>query len=230
MPTMTVPTDSETVSAIALQVAEVLRERIVRGVLNSGDRIVERKVSAELNISRTPIREALKLLAADGLIQISRNRGAQVTSFSSEEAIWLFDVIAVIEGLAARRLAETVSPGTLEVLEKLHVEMVFHYRRSQIQPYFDANTRIHDLVIERCGNPVLASNHRRMMLMAQRGRFMAIMSPDRWAQSVKEHEELMIALRNRDPEAASEAWGRHLRHTGETLAEVIAAEPARLVG
>lgn len=227
---MTEDTDKVAVSASALHVAHVLRERIVRGVLNSGDRIVERRLSAELNISRTPIREALKLLAADGLIRISRNKGAQVTSVSPEEAMWLFDVIAVVEGLAARRLAETITSHTLEILEQLHAEMVFHYNRSQIEPYFDTNTRIHESVIEHCGNPVLASNHRRMMLMAQRGRFMAIMSPDRWAQSVTEHEDLMRALRDRDPEAAAEAWGRHLRHTGETLAAVIAAEPVRLAG
>lgn len=212
--------------AMALQVAQVLRGQIVKGDLKPGDRIVERLLSVELGVSRTPVREALKLLELDGLVRISRNRGAEVTSFSPDEALMLFDVIAVLEGLAARRLAETITPDVLARLEERHARMEFHYRRSQIEPYFEENSAIHDLVLEACGNPELAANHQRLMLRARRGRYMAIMSPDRWAQSVDEHGVLMEALRARDPDAAAEVWTMHLRHTGETLAEVLAEMPA----
>ena len=136
----------------------------------------------------------------------------------------LFDVISALEGLAARRLAESASAETLARLEDLHNQMVFHYNRSQIDPYFAVNSAIHDLVVSACGNPELLSTHARLMLRARRGRYMAIMSPDRWRQSVGEHEALMAALRARDPEAAADAWSAHLRHTGETLASALADE------
>jgi len=209
------------ITAMAARVADILRERIVRGQLAPGDRIVERRLSAELEVSRTPVREALKLLEADGLIEINRNRGAQVTGYSSEEARNLFDVIAVLEGLAAQRLAETIAPALLARFEGMHAEMKTHFRHRDLDPYFDTNSAIHDLVIASCGNPRLAENHRRLMLKARRGRFLAIMSDQRWKQSVEEHEVLMDALRNRDGAAAFEAWRTHLAHTGETVSRVL---------
>ncbi len=206
---------------MALAVVQHLRHAVVTGKLKPGDRIVERQLSAELNVSRTPIREGLKLLELDGLVSISRNRGAEVTAFTSEEALRLFDVISALEGLAARRLAESVSAETLEQLESLHSQMAFHYNRSQIDPYFGINSKIHDLIVAACGNPELAETHSRLMLRARRGRYMAIMSPDRWRQSVEEHDALMAALRARDPDAAALVWTAHLRNTGETLARAL---------
>lgn len=211
-------------NAMALAVVRHLRDAIVTGKLKPGDRIVERQLSKELNVSRTPIREGLKLLELDGLVSISRNRGAEVTAFTPEEILRLFDVISVLEGLAARRIAESVSAETLARLEDLHAQMVFHYNRSQIDTYFEINSAIHDFIVGACGNPELAATHARLMLRARRGRYMAIMSPDRWRQSVDEHGSLMQALRACDPDAAAAAWTAHLRHTGETLARALAEE------
>lgn len=219
-------TDPGSAQAMALAVGRHLRDAIVTGRLKPGARIVERRLSAELNVSRTPIREALKLLELDGLVVISRNRGAEVTAFSPIEATRLFDVIAALEGLAARRLAARLPTRTLAELEDLHARMVFHYNRSQIDPYFETNSAIHDLIVAACGNPELAHTHARLMLRARRGRYMAIMSPERWKQSVGEHEALMEALRARDPDAAAAAWTTHLTHTGETLAQALASETA----
>lgn len=215
--------------AMALAVVHHLRDAIVTGQLRPGDRIVERQLSAELNVSRTPVREGLKLLERDGLVSLSRHRGAEVTGFAPDEALRLFDVIAALEGLAARRLAETILDQTLAQLEDLHDKMVFHYNRSQIDPYFGINSAIHDLVVAACGNADLAETHGRLMLRARRGRYMAIMSPERWRQSVAEHEALMAALRARDPDAAAQAWTAHLRHTGETLARALSEDASASV-
>ena len=208
--------------AMAREVLQHLRGAIVTGQIKPGDRIVERHLCAQLNVSRTPVREALKLLELDGLVAISRNRGAEVTTFTPAEAIRLFDVISVLEGLAARRTAETAPADTIARLEELQAQMVFHYNRSQIDPYFEINSAVHDLVVSACGNPELAATHARLMLRARRGRYMAIMSPDRWRQSVSEHDALMAALQARNPDDAAAAWTAHLHHTGETLARVLA--------
>lgn len=219
-------TDASQPRSISLQagaahVAGVLRDRIVKGEIAAGYRLVERQLSRELNVSRTPIREALKLLEADGLIEISLHRGAVVCEYRPEDAFALFDAIAVLEGLAAKRLCEAMTPDILQELEDLHGMMVGHYRAGRRNDYFDLNTVIHDLIIRRAGNPVLATTHERLMVRARRGRFIAIMNPDRLAHAVSEHEALMHMFRTGDARHAATVWEQHLRHTGEAVAEAL---------
>ena len=207
--------------ASAEWVAEQLRDMIVKGDLAPGARIVERKISADMNVSRTPVREALKLLRADGLIEISMHRGAQVTRYTETEAQDLFDLIAVIEGLAAERLAERITPRMLKELEALHGQMIDQYTSHDPSAYFDTNTEIHDMIVRQAGNQILVESHRRVVVRARRGRFMAILDANRWKQAVDEHEAVMSAFRNRDAEAAGAIWRTHLRHTGDTVAAVL---------
>ncbi len=207
--------------ASAEWVAERLRDMIVKGDLAPGARIVERRISADLNVSRTPVREALKLLRADGLIEISMHRGAQVTLYTEKEAEDLFDLISVIEGLAAERLSERLTGRTLRRLEILHGRMLEEYAARDASAYFDTNTEIHDTIVAESGNLILAESHRRVMVRARRGRFMAILDADRWRQAVDEHEAVMAAFRRRDAEAAGAIWRTHLRHTGDTVADVL---------
>ncbi|WP_353476374.1 GntR family transcriptional regulator (plasmid) [Salipiger sp. H15] len=217
------PPATESPTAIAQWVAEVLRDRIVKGAYPPGSRLVERRISAELDLSRTPVREALKLLHQDALIEISRNKGAQVVQCSAEEAVQLFEVIASLESLAAERLARTITTEQLDELEELHARMLTFYKVGSHTDYFDTNSEIHDFVVERCGNPVIHDAHKRLIARARYGRFMAIHNPDRLAQSVAEHEALMEALRRRDEAAAALVWRQHLQHTGENFAAMLAA-------
>ncbi|OWU84369.1 GntR family transcriptional regulator [Oceanicola sp. 22II-s10i] len=226
---MNTPLDHEAIqpdtpTAIAEWVADVLRDRIVKGVYPPGSRLVERKISAELDLSRTPVREALKLLHADGLISISRNKGAQVLQYGADEALALFEIIAAIESLAAERLARTIDAATLDEIEEMHARMLMYHKVGNHTDYFDMNSEIHDFIVQRCGNEIVEDTHRRLIARARRGRYLAIMRPDRLEQAVGEHETLMEALRARDPEAAARVWRQHLTHTGETVASVLAEE------
>lgn len=209
--------------ALAERVADKLRGAIVRGELNPGDRIVERKLGQELNVSRTPIREALKLLRADGLVEISKNRGARVAPYTSKDARDLFQVIAALESLAAANFARLMTPGQLEELEGLHATMMAHYHNRDLDPYFAANSAAHDFIVAECGSDVLAESHGRLSLRARRGRYMAIMDARRWKQAVGEHEALMAALRAGDVDKAAKTWEAHLRHTGESVALALDA-------
>lgn len=209
------------ITAVAQRVSDVLRDKIVKGDYPPGARLVERKMSAELDVSRTPVREALKLLEADGLIGISRNKGAQVLAYDAAEARALFEVLSALESLAAQKLAETISIQTLDKLEDLHAHMLRHFRETQVQAYFDINSLIHDTIVTECGNALLCHTHKRLIARARRGRFMAIMDPARLAQAVAEHETLMEALRQRDPELAGMTWRTHLLHTGKAVAKCL---------
>lgn len=212
---------SDNATAGAAHVAGLLRDRIIKGEIAAGDRLIERQLSKELDVSRTPIREALKLLEADGLIEISMHRGAIVSEYRSEDASALFDVIAVLEGLAAKRLCETMTPDLLQKLEDLHGTMLDHHKAGRRNDYFDCNTVIHDFIIRHAGNPMLETTHERLMVRARRGRFIAIMKPERLAQAVGEHEALMHMLRTGDAQHSATVWEQHLRHTGETVAEAL---------
>ena len=208
----------------AAQVLEILRERIVRGDLMPGSRIIEREICAEMNISRTPLREALKLLALDGLVELSQNRGARVLQFTAEEALNLFEVLAGLEGLAAELAVQRISPDTLADLTDMHDRMRKCYERKDRDTYFSLNTMIHAAIVEAASNPILSSTHAALMLRATRGRFMAIMDPSRWSEAFEEHEALMRAFANRDTAEAGRIWREHLIHTGETVAEVLRDE------
>ncbi len=213
--------DSADTDALAEHVARIVRERIVRGELGPGDRIVERSLSAELDVSRTPVREALKVLRADGLVEISRNRGAQVTAYPAREARDLFEVIGAIEAVAAGRVAASLDDVGLERFESLHADMLRHFTSDDVQRYFDANSAIHDAIVEASDNPILIASHRRLVIRARRGRYLAIMDDARWRQAVGEHEQLMDAFRSSSARRARAVWSRHLRHTGETVARLL---------
>jgi len=207
----------------AHQIANSLRDRIIRGDLPPGERIVERTLCEMLAVSRTPLREALKLLEVEGLVEISQNKGARIMSFTAEEASNLFEVIAGLESLAAEIAATQMEASELDELDRMHERMMVHYRRQEKDPYFELNSAIHDKMVHLSRNPVLIATHANLMLRARRGRYMAIIDPLRWEESVGEHEALMTALHARDAEAARRVWKRHLLRTGETVCAVVAA-------
>ncbi|MEO0760851.1 MAG: GntR family transcriptional regulator [Pseudomonadota bacterium] len=207
--------------AMAAQLAERLRDMIVTGELAPGARIIERRICEALAVSRTPLREALKLLEIDGLVEIHRHRGARVTPMVPEGARALFEVLAELEGMAARLAAGRIAPVTLDMLERLHAEMVEHFRQNRRDAYFDLNSRIHQGLIAAAENPVLAETHAKLMVHAKRGRYMAILDERRFAEAMGEHDALMAALRVRDGVAAGRIWRRHLLRTGEAVAGVI---------
>lgn len=223
-PIQDLPEDASNGSdALAEQVAARIRDMVIRGQLQPGERIVERRLCLSLGVSRTPMREALKLLRQDGLIEISRNRGARVAAYGAAEAECLFDVIARLEAMAAECFVRRADPGAVSRLEQLHQRMTQLYLDRQLDAYFDTNSTIHDLIVEGSGNPVLVESHRRLMLRARRGRYMAIMDEARWDQAMREHEALMAAIRAGVPDAAGVIWRNHLLSTGRSVAAALGA-------
>jgi DNA-binding GntR family transcriptional regulator len=215
--------------SFATQVAERLRDMIIRGEIALGSRIVERTLCEQLNVSRTPLREALKLLEAEGLIEISQNKGARVMQFTAAQARNLFEVIAGLESLAAELAATRIQPAELATLDEMHTRMCGHYAQREKDPYFQLNSDIHDMIVRASANPELIAIHASLMLRARRGRYMAILDPHRWQDSVEEHDAIMAALHAGDAEQARRIWRLHLLHTGETVCEVLSSQsPADL--
>lgn len=227
--TRTVPLESHTeptppLLSLTEDVADKLRDLIVRGELEPGQHLVERRLCAQLEVSRTPMREALKLLKQDGLVEIFRNRGARVTPYTADDAVNLFEVLSALEGQAAARAAARISADELSDLQFKHDEMARHHAEENLDPYFALNTQIHDAVVRIADNPFIVTSRRRLMLLARRGRYMAIFNRDRWGQSLSEHEDLMTFLEKGNGDAAKAVWEKHLLNTGLSVKLALAAE------
>jgi DNA-binding GntR family transcriptional regulator len=204
-------------------VAGHLRAMIIRGELPPESKVPAGAIARALGVSITPVREAMKLLAEEGLIAWLPNRGARVLAFTAGEATALFEVMASLEGLAAELAASRMAPEALRRLEAMHVEMLDHFRGSRKAPYFALNSQIHEEILAAAENPILVETRAKLQMRAARGRFLAIVDQARWNEAVSEHEALMQCLRDRDSQQAGEVWRRHLLHTGAAVRRAQAA-------
>lgn len=196
---------------------------IVQGQLSPGSDIGEAGLSEALGMSRTPIREALKLLATEGLVELRTYRGALVMPFRAEEIPALFEVAAGIERLGAELAASRATTAELADLRRLQELMEWHHDDDALGLYFDLNQRIHRAIITAAGNAVLTSTHDALFARVERVRFFALASRPRWSESVREHREILAALEARDPARAGRALAEHVTHTGERAMELLRA-------
>ena len=192
------------------EVAQRLRDMVVEGQLEPGERLNERVLCEQLQVSRTPLREAYRVLAAEGLLRILPNRGAMVTPLSVTELDATIEVLAALEELTGRLVAARIDDAALARIEARHHEMLAHHLRGDLPAYFKANQDIHLALVDAAGNPVLAHEYRLLNARIRRYRFMANLSTERWRESVAEHEAIMASLRAGDGEMLARQLAEHL--------------------
>ncbi len=203
-----------------------LRDMIVEHDLAPGERIDEPHLCRLFGISRTPLREALKVLASEGLVELRPHRGARVSRMTAAEVAELFEVASGLERIAAELAAERASDAALRALRRDHEAMLRHYRKGQRSDYFRFNQKIHVGVVALTGNATLAATHAALMVKIRRARYTALMSRDRWDESVREHTELLEALEARDGVRAGAILLQHVRKTGEVVQKAVRAAQA----
>lgn len=206
------------------QVAERLRAMIVNGEMEVGKKIPFTEIAEKLGVSLTPLREAIKILAEEQLVELTPNRGARVLPVSVEETVALFEVIAEMESLGAKLAAERMTEAELADLESMHAEMREYYETGNLDAYFEVNSRIHAAIMANSHNPVLLHTHQKMNVRVARVRFIAVHENQRWAQAMQEHEDVMQAFRDRDPERAANIWRIHLQESGRVTIGVLQAK------
>jgi DNA-binding GntR family transcriptional regulator len=209
-----------------------LRDYIVEGNLADGARVPERLLCERFGISRTPLREALKVLAAEGLIDLLPNRGARVRELSSEDLRELFDVMGGLEALAGRLACERITDAEFAEIERVHHEMYRHYLRRDMHGYFQCNQEIHRMIVAAAGNTTLSVAYASFAGRIRRVRYSANLDKerDRWGEAMREHESILDALRRRAGNELSDIMFQHLRnkrkaaqHIGAQAAEEDAA-------
>jgi DNA-binding GntR family transcriptional regulator len=193
-----------------LEVAERLRELIYQRFLKPGDWIDEPQLCLQLGISRTPLREALKVLHAEELVELVPRRGCRVNELDEEGLLELFPVMASLEGLCAELATRKLQDADPQMLEQLHARLETHAAAHDIDAYYEANREFHRAIQELAGNRWLyrISGELRNVLLLARHRQLTM--PGRLQASLEEHRAIMQALRDRDPQAAAAAMHRHL--------------------
>jgi DNA-binding GntR family transcriptional regulator len=174
-----------------------LRDLIVRGELAPGARLNERLLCGQLGISRTPLREAIKLLATEGLVDLLPNRGALVAAIDASRLAETLQVMGALEALAGELACRHASAARIEDIRVLHQQMLAMHARGDLGAYFHYNQAIHLGIVEASGNAVLANVYRQLNANVRRARYMANLSRERWDQAVREHEQILEALASR---------------------------------
>ena len=203
------------------QVAGRMRDLVIEGRLEPGSRIDEARLLASLGVSRTPFREALRTLAAEGLVVIRPSRGAVVRKLSPADVHSMLEVLAHLEWLAARLACERASDEDVAALVALHVRMLELYERRDRLPYFKLNQEFHTRLVALSGNDTLVEVQGSIQARLKRIRFIGNNEPARWADAVAEHEEMAAALAARDGEVLAEVMRRHLENTWARVRNTI---------
>lgn len=197
-----------------------VRNMIVQGVVAPGAKLNERAICEQLGISRTPLREALKVLSTEGLVALQPNRGAIVATLTERMVREIFAVIGALEALAGELACRHMTVDQFNEIRALHYQMLAHHARSELAPYFRCNQEIHLAIVEASGNATLAASYRSLNARVRRARYMANLSPERWDQAVAEHEKILDALGRRD---AAQLQNLLRNHLGAKLTVVLAA-------
>ena len=195
---------------LSWQVAEKIRILIRKNELASGERLSEQKLCDQLGVSRTPLREALRMLSSEGLVTISPNKGACVAQVSIEDVFYMFETMSILEGSCARLAAERITDADLAEMERLHGQLEKMYSCNDPDGFMRFNQNYHKFVQEKAGNPILSkivSGLRDMVLLH---RYRQIYYPGRLDASMEEHRGLMEAFRAREGERAERLMKTHL--------------------
>lgn len=205
-----------------------LRDMIVEGELAPGARLNERVLCEKLQVSRTPLREAMKMLAAEGLLILLPNRGAAVPRLSAEDIRHTFELMAALEAANGELACQRIAAEELDEIRALHYEMLACYARRDLPGYYKRNYAIHSLINLAARNPVLTRTYRTINARIQALRFRSNFNREKWEAAVEEHEAMLEALAKRDGERMREILTRHLRHKCEAvLAELGASAPPK---
>ena len=211
------------------EVAALLRVQIFEGKLEQGSFLDEAALCESLKISRTPLREALKVLAAEGLVRHEPRRGCFVNQVTEQDLDDIFPVIALLEGRCAFEAARNASDADLAALDALHTRLEQHAQAKRINDYYATNFIIHEAIITLANNRWLAQAIADLRKILKLARQQQLHAPGRLEQSLSEHLAIYAALRARDSEGADAAMRMHLSRQREALRALAREQKSRLL-
>ena len=213
-------------AALHEQVAQRLRQMLVEGGIAPGAKLNERELSERLNVSRTPLREAIKMLAAEGLVELLPNRGAIALSLGEDDIRHTFEVMAGLEALSGELAAQRITADELAEIRAMQFEMMAAYTRRDLSNYYRLNALIHSAINAAAKNPVLTATYNQVNARLQALRFRSNQDGEKWKRAVSDHETMIEALAARDGAALREVLTGHLYNKRDVVLEQLRREAA----
>ena len=219
---------SETITrpSLHIELLDRLRDLIIEGTLPPGTKVPERELCERYGVSRTPMREALKVLAVDGLVWLEPNRGAWVSKVTIEDLEEVFPVMGALEALSGELACKHITDQQLASIREMHMEMVEFYKSRNLTQYFQSNQAIHEAILTAAGNSELTTMYQSLAARIRRARYLANMTEERWEKAVAEHEQILIALENRRGKELGEILRQHLASKFETVRQWLEKDKA----
>ena len=203
-------------------VVDHLRNLIVEGALAPGMKLNERELCETLGISRTPLREAMKVLAAEGLIEIAPNRGAFVSRMSNAEIWESFEVMSGLEAMSGELAVLRITPVEIAEIKALHYAMIACRAQNDLPGYYSRNQTIHNKINEAARNSVLRQTYlsinRRLLALRFKSNFQA----GKWDSAIQDHEEMIEALETRDGPRLAAILRKHLLEKRDAIVKDMA--------
>jgi len=215
-------------TALYQEVAERLRQRIFAHELTPGTWIDEQKLAEQYGISRTPLREALKVLASEGLVELKPRRGCYVTEISRQDLDDIFPLMAMLEGRCAAEAVKHARPVDITILKTIHERLEAAAREGRIDAFFEANQEFHRKIQELSGNRWLLSVIQDLRKVLKLSRLHSLSLEGRLQQSLDEHRLIMLAFEHSDGGKAESLMHDHLLSGREALAKIQEA-PAKSI-
>lgn len=203
------------------QVVNRVRDLIIEAVLEPGSRIDEAMLIKELGVSRTPFREALRTLAAEGLVIIKPSKGVVVRKLTREDVQSMLEVLRELERLAGELACERASDRDIADMVALHERMLEHYATRDRMPYYKLNQEFHTRLAALSGNETLQEMQGNLQARLKRIRYIGNEAPDVWADAVADHEDMVTALKARDGAALGRAMWVHLQRTWDRVKDRV---------
>lgn len=209
------------VRTIRSQVYQAIRQQIISGAYPPGFWLQEQEIAASLQVSRSPVREALRQIVSDGLADEIPNKGVFVRTLTRRDVDELCELRVLIEGYSIRRGYAHCTPEQKEEMEKLLQAMEQAHVRGDVEQYIELDSQMHMLFVEQCGNRLLQDMYKRAYWMVQRFRVYSLKSEDRFRRSLAEHRQIMEAILSGDWEKAVEQDRIHLEAARETVYQYL---------
>lgn len=205
------------------EVVDRMRDLIRSGELEPRARINEGELTERFGISRTPLREAIKILATEGLLELLPNRGARVASLSQSEIEEMIEVIAGLEATAADLACRTITDEEIAGIERDHQAMVAAWKAKEESAYFGLNRAIHEAIMAASRNATLGGLYASLSGRIQRSRYAVHQTAEQWERAVTEHERMIALLRARDGDSLAVVMRAHIRAKTPVIAENFGA-------
>ena len=205
--------------SLAESVAEILRDRILHGEYRIGEKLTENKIASELKVSRTPIRDAFRVLEREQLVEYIPNKGCYARGFSREDMLDIYAVRKAVEQLAIHRVIELADQESIEELSQQLAKMRFYTEQNSYEKLLQANEEFHYMIYRMTDSRFINRIMRTYQEYVHMARRETLKKDEDLPQIYLEHEEIYQAIAARDEEAAAEAVGKHLDASAQRAME-----------